>query len=87
MNDPHEKQVEVDAMANEAVDAIATDATVGTADLDDAMVSSHADEGLAVVQVSAQTEQDEQQPEKKTETSRHSSRSGSALCFGSDAFA
>ena len=65
MNDPHEKQVEVDAMANQATDAIATDTTADTAVLTDAVASSQADDALAVVQVTAQTEQDEQQQEKK----------------------
>ena len=70
MNDPHEKPVEVDAMANEAADAIATDTTAGTAALDDVVASSQVDDALAVVQVTAQTEQDEQQQEKKIEANR-----------------
>ena len=65
MNDPHEKPVEVDAMANEAADAIATDTTAGTAALDDVVASSQVDDAHAVVQVTAQAEQDEQQQEKK----------------------
>ena len=65
MNDPHEKQVEVNAMANEAADAIATDTTADSAVPNDAVASAQANDALAVVQVTAQTEQDEQQQEKK----------------------
>ncbi len=65
MNDPHEKPVEVDAKANEAADAIATDTTAGTVALDDVVASSQVDDAHAVVQVTAQAEQDEQQQEKK----------------------
>ena len=65
MNDPHEKQVEVNAMANEAADAIATDTTADSAVPNDAAASAQANDALAVVQVTAQTEQDEQQQEKK----------------------
>ena len=65
MNDPHEKQVEVNAMANEAADAIATDTTADSAVPNDAVASAQASDALAVVQVTAQTEQDEQQQEKK----------------------
>jgi segregation and condensation protein B len=65
MNDPHEKQVEVNAMANEAADAIATDTTADSAVPNDAVASAQASDALAVVQVTAQTEQDEQQLEKK----------------------
>jgi segregation and condensation protein B len=65
MNDPHEKPVEVDAMANEAADAIATDTTAGIAALDEVVASSQVDDALAVVQMTAQTEEDEQQQEKK----------------------
>jgi len=65
MNDPHEKPVEVDAMANEAADAIATDTTAGTDVLADAVASSQVDDAHAVVQLTAQAEQDEQQQEKK----------------------
>jgi segregation and condensation protein B len=65
MNDPHEKQVEVNAMANEAADAIATDTTADSAVPNDVVASAQANDALAVVQVTAQTEQDEQQQEKK----------------------
>ena len=65
MNDPHEKQVEVDATANEVADTIATDSAVDTAALEAQVPATQAEDALAVVQVTAQTEQDEQQQEKK----------------------
>ena len=64
MNDPHEKQVEVDATATEAAEAIATDSAVDTVALDAQVPATQAEDALAVVQVTAQTEQDEQQQEK-----------------------
>jgi segregation and condensation protein B len=65
MNDPHEKQVEVDATANEVAEAIATDSAADTAALEAQVPATQAEDALAVVQVTEQTEQDEQQQEKK----------------------
>ncbi len=64
MNDPHEKQVEVDAMAHEAAEATATDTAIDTAASDAQVPATQADDALAMVQVTAQIEHDEQQQEK-----------------------
>ena len=58
MNDPHEKQDEVDAIANEGAEAIAADTAVDTTALAAQVSAQPIDDALAVVQVTTQTEQD-----------------------------
>jgi len=65
MNDPHEKQDEVDAIAKEGAEAIAADTAVDTTALAAQVSAQPTDDAFAVVQVTTQTEQDEQEQEKK----------------------
>ena len=65
MNEPHEKQVEVDAMANEAASVDPHDTAVDASALEAQTAAPQEATALVVAQVPAPSEQDEQEQEKK----------------------
>lgn len=65
MNEPHEKQVEVDAMTNEVAATDAHDTAVDASAIKAQASAQQADTALAVTQTSEQSEQYKQQQEQK----------------------